>query len=94
VTISVITNPGSASTCVSGFRGARLLRQQQGREVPFTPITFFTSVDAVRGLAGDDYERAVAEEAARQVLTRRCRWERAGRTPVRRRCRCAISGAS
>jgi hypothetical protein len=47
---------------VSGFRGARLLM--------FTSITFFTSLDAVRGFAGDDYEVAVVEEAARRALGR------------------------
>ena len=55
---------------VSGFRGARLLRHDDGREVMFTSITFFTSLDAVRGFAGDDYEQAVVEDAARQALSR------------------------
>ena len=55
---------------VSGFRGARLLRQDDGREVMFTSITFFTSLDAVRGFAGEDYEQAVVEDAARQALSR------------------------
>jgi hypothetical protein len=36
----------------------------------FTSITFFTSLDAVRGFAGDDYELAVVEDAARQALSR------------------------
>ena len=35
-----------------------------------TSITFFTSLNAVRGFAGDDYERAVVEDAARQALSR------------------------
>ncbi len=55
---------------VSGFRGARLLRREEGQEVMFTSITFFTSLDAVREFAGDDEERAVVEEAARQLLSR------------------------
>ena len=55
---------------VSGFRGARLLRREDGQEVMFTSITFFTSLDAVRGFAGDDYEVAVVEEAARRALSR------------------------
>ena len=55
---------------VRGFRGARLLRREDGQEVMFTSITFFTSLAAVREFAGDDYERAVVEEAARQVLSR------------------------
>jgi len=36
----------------------------------FTSITFFTSLDAIRGFAGDDCELAVVEEAARQALSR------------------------
>jgi len=55
---------------VSGFHDARLLRQEDGREVMFTSVAFFTSLDAVRGFAGDDYEVAVVEEAARRVLSR------------------------
>jgi heme-degrading monooxygenase HmoA len=55
---------------VSGFRGARLLRGSEGQEFIFTSITFFASLDAVRGFAGDDYERAVVEDAARRALSR------------------------
>ena len=55
---------------VSGFRGGRLLRRDDGPEVMFTSITFFTSLDAIRGFAGDDYELAVVEETARQALSR------------------------
>jgi heme-degrading monooxygenase HmoA len=55
---------------VDGFRGARLLRQDAGDEVMFTSITFFTGIDAVRGFAGEDYEQAVVEEAARRALSR------------------------
>jgi len=55
---------------VSGFRGAHLLRRDHGTEVMFTSITFFTSLDAIRGFAGDDFEPAVIEDAARQPLSR------------------------
>jgi heme-degrading monooxygenase HmoA len=55
---------------VSGFRGARLLRREDSQEVTFTSITFFISLDAIRGFTGDDYELAVVEEAARQALSR------------------------
>jgi heme-degrading monooxygenase HmoA len=55
---------------VSGFRGARLLRGEDGPEVLFTSITFFDSLDAVRGFAGDDYEVAVVEDAGRRALSR------------------------
>lgn len=55
---------------VAGFRGARLLRRIDGDEVLFTSIVFFDGMDDVRGFAGDDVERAVVEDAARQVLSR------------------------
>src|SRR6516225_5673016 len=55
---------------VSGFRGARLLRCDDGQEVMFTSITYFVSMDAVRAFAGDDYEQAVVEDAAQQALSR------------------------
>jgi len=54
---------------VAGFQGARLLRQDDGDEVMFTSITFFTSLDAVRGFAGDEYDRAVVEDDARRALS-------------------------
>jgi hypothetical protein len=37
---------------VSGFCGARLLRREDGQEVMFTSITYFTGLDAVRAFAG------------------------------------------
>lgn len=55
---------------VEGFRGARLLRRDDGQEVMFTSITWFASLDAVRDFAGDDYELAVVEPAARAALSR------------------------
>jgi heme-degrading monooxygenase HmoA len=55
---------------VDGFRGARLLRQDDGQEVMFTSVTFFTSVDAVRRFAGEDYEQALVEETGRRALSR------------------------
>jgi heme-degrading monooxygenase HmoA len=53
---------------VPGFRGARLLRRDDGGEVLFTSITYFTSMDDVRAFAGEDPELAVVEEAARRAL--------------------------
>lgn len=55
---------------VAGFRGARLLRRDEGEEVKFTSITFFDGMDDVRAFAGEDPERAVVEDAARRVLSR------------------------
>ena len=49
-------------SAVSGFRAARLLRRDDDREVMVTSITFFTSQDATRGFAGDDFELAVVDE--------------------------------
>jgi hypothetical protein len=36
----------------------------------FTSVTFFASIHAVRGFAGEDYEQAVVEETARRALSR------------------------
>jgi heme-degrading monooxygenase HmoA len=55
---------------VPGFCGARLLRRNDGDEVMFTSITYFTSMDDVRTFAGEDPEQAVVEETARRALTR------------------------
>ena len=55
---------------VAGFRGAQLLRRDEDGEVVFTSITWFTDLAAVRGFAGEDYERAVVEDAAQAVLSR------------------------
>lgn len=55
---------------MAGFFGARLLRRQDGEEVMFTSITFFTSIHDVRAFAGEDPEQAVIEDTARRALTR------------------------
>jgi heme-degrading monooxygenase HmoA len=55
---------------VGGFLGAELLRRDLDDEVAFVTITRFESLDAVRAFAGDDYERAVVEPEARQLLSR------------------------
>ncbi len=55
---------------VTGFCAARLLRQDDGHEVMFTSITFFTGLDAVRAFAGAGYERAVVAPDARRALSR------------------------
>jgi heme-degrading monooxygenase HmoA len=55
---------------VPGFRGARLLRRDDGDEVEFTSVVLFTTRDAVRAFAGEDDERAVVADAARHALSR------------------------
>jgi uncharacterized protein len=51
-----------------GHRGAYLLRRSAGDSVEFTVLTLWDSMDAVRGFAGPDPERAVVEPAARAAL--------------------------
>ena len=54
---------------VNGFRGAYLYRRAVGSEVEFISNTYFESLDAVRGFAGENYERAVISEEAEKLLT-------------------------
>jgi heme-degrading monooxygenase HmoA len=42
-----------------GNRGAWILRRDDGDRTEFVTLTFWDSLDAVRGFAGDDVERAV-----------------------------------
>jgi antibiotic biosynthesis monooxygenase (ABM) superfamily enzyme len=55
---------------VPGFRGARLLRREDGDEVLFTSIAFFDAMAHVRGFAGEQVDEPVLEEAARRALSR------------------------
>ena len=55
---------------VDGFLGADLLRREEEDEVAFITVTRFESLDAVKQFAGEDYERAVVEPEARQLLSR------------------------
>lgn len=53
-----------------GFHGGKLLRQEDGDEVQFTSVTFFSSVADIRAFAGPVYQQAVVDAAARAVLSR------------------------
>jgi heme-degrading monooxygenase HmoA len=55
---------------IPGFEGDHLLRRAAGEEVEFVTITLFTSLDAVRRFAGDDYETAVLHPQAAGLLSR------------------------
>lgn len=55
---------------VTGFHGGKLLRREDGDEVQFTSITYFTSIADIRAFAGPAYEQAVVDPAARAVLSR------------------------
>jgi len=54
---------------IPGFKSIQLLRRKAGREVEFVTIMQFSSLDAVREFAGEDYEAAVVPEKARAVLS-------------------------
>ena len=55
---------------VAGFRGGYVLRRRTGSEDEFAVVTFFDSLDAVRGFAGEEYDVPVIEPQAAQLLTR------------------------
>jgi hypothetical protein len=52
-----------------GHQGAYLLRRSVGSSVEFTVLTLWASMDAVRGFAGPDPQKAVVEPAARAALS-------------------------
>jgi heme-degrading monooxygenase HmoA len=54
---------------VKGYRGAYLLRREDGDEVEFVTITQFDDMDSVRGFAGEDYTKAVIAPVAGKLLT-------------------------
>ena len=53
---------------VKGFKGSYLMRRNAGAEVEFITIILWESVDAIRAVAGADYETAVIPEERRQYL--------------------------
>jgi heme-degrading monooxygenase HmoA len=54
---------------VKGFRGSYLLRRNAGAEIEFVTIMLWDSIDAIRAVAGPDYETAVIPEARRKYLS-------------------------
>lgn len=55
---------------VKGFKGSYLMRRDTGAEVEFITIILWDSIDAIRAVAGSDYETAVIPEERRQYLAR------------------------
>jgi heme-degrading monooxygenase HmoA len=53
---------------VKGYRGSYLLRREAGEETEFVTIILWDSIDAVRAVAGEDYETAVIPEERRKYL--------------------------
>jgi heme-degrading monooxygenase HmoA len=55
---------------LAGHRGGYVLRSDGPGESEFVVINFFDSLDAVKRFAGPDYQVAVFEPEARQLLSR------------------------
>ncbi len=53
-----------------GYRGSYLLRKEAGNEVEFITIMLWDSIDAIRAVAGPDYETAVIPEERPKYLSR------------------------
>jgi heme-degrading monooxygenase HmoA len=53
-----------------GYRGSYLLRRKTGDEIEFITIMLWDSIDAIRAVAGPDYETAVIPEERRKYLSR------------------------
>jgi hypothetical protein len=55
---------------IKGYQGIQLLRRDLGPEVEFITIMWFDSISSVKEFAGEEYEKSVVPEKARQVLSR------------------------
>ena len=53
-----------------GYRGSYLLRRVAGNEVEFITIMLWDSLEAIRIIAGPDYETAIVPEERRRYLAR------------------------
>ena len=53
-----------------GFRGSYLLRRAVRHEIEFVTIILWESLDDVRALAGDNYEKALIPEDRLPLLSR------------------------
>jgi len=53
-----------------GFKGSYLMRRNAGSEVEFLTIILWESIEAIRAVAGPDYETAVIPEERRKYLAR------------------------
>ena len=51
-----------------GFLRAEILEGKRGELVELVVVTRWTSIEAIRGFAGEDLERAVVEPEARALL--------------------------
>ena len=53
-----------------GYRGSYLLRRNVGAEVEFITIMLWDSIDAIRAVAGPDYEQSIIPEERRKYLSK------------------------
>ncbi len=53
---------------VKGYIGSYLLRKRAGDEIEFITIMLWDSIDAIRAVAGADYETAVVPPERRKYL--------------------------
>ena len=53
-----------------GYQGSYLLRRAVGDEVEFITVMLWDSIDAIRAVAGPDYETAIIPEVRRKYLSR------------------------
>ena len=53
---------------IRGFVGAHLVRRQVGDQIEFLVLTRWQSMEAVRGFAGDDPDKAVIDPGAVAAL--------------------------
>jgi heme-degrading monooxygenase HmoA len=55
---------------IDGYHGVSVLRRNVEDEIEFVTVTRFSSVDAIRKFAGDDYEAAHVAPRAKELLNR------------------------
>lgn len=60
--------PSIAATAGEGYRGHEVARRRREDSVEFLTLLRFDSDDAVRAMAGEEYERAHVPPEARELL--------------------------
>lgn len=55
---------------VAGFRGSYLMRREVGDEIEFITMILWDSLESVKAIAGEDYEKAVIPEDRKKYLKR------------------------
>lgn len=54
---------------VDGYAGAKLLERDMDAEVEILVITFWQSLESIRGFAGEDFEKAVVSDQIAPLLS-------------------------